>query len=285
MGFSTERKDNWWWLMVSADVNANRLLLAVMNEPAWQDDIGRLVRGTLARQKKGRWDTTVANAWGTLAIAKFSAKFETAPVTGASAAKLGSDTQTLVWNNAAKLGPVLQAWPQGPGTLGLAHSGTGKPWATVQSLAAIPLKAPLSSGYTIKKTITAVEQKTAGSWSRGDSYRVRLDLSAQADMSWVVVDDPIPASASVLGNGLGRDSQLAAMGEKAAGRVWPTYEERAFDAFRAYYAFVPKGTWSVEYTVRLNNAGDFSLPATRIEAMYSPEMFGESPNANVKVAQ
>ena len=43
--------------------------------------------------------------------------------------------------------------------------------------------------------MTPVEQKTAGAWSRGDVYRVRLDLSAQADMSWVVVDDPIPASA------------------------------------------------------------------------------------------
>ena len=285
MGFSTERKDNWWWLMVSGDVNANRLLLAVMDDPAWKDDIGRLVRGSLGRQKKGRWDTTVANAWGSLAIAKFSAKFESTPVTGAVAAKLGSDTQTLVWNQAAKLGPVLQAWPAGKDVLGLANSGTGKPWATVQSLAAIPLKAPLSSGYTIKKTITAVEQKTAGKWSRGDVYRVRLDLSAQADMSWVVVDDPIPASASVLGNGLGRDSALATAGEKVAGWVWPTYEERTFDAFRAYYAYVPKGTWRVEYTVRLNNAGDFSLPATRIEAMYAPEMFGESPNANVQVGQ
>jgi uncharacterized protein YfaS (alpha-2-macroglobulin family) len=180
---------------------------------------------------------------------------------------------------------VLQAWPKGTDTLGLAHSGTGKPWATVQSLAAIPLKAPVSSGYTIKKTITPVEQKTTGQWSRGDVYRVRLELSAQADMSWVVVDDPIPASATVLGNGLGRDSQLLTAGEKSTGWVWPTFEERAFDAFRAYYAFVPKGNWSVEYTVRLNNAGDFSLPATRIEAMYSPEMFGESPNANVKVGQ
>ena len=284
MGFSTERKDNWWWLMVSADVNANRLLLAVMDNPAWQDDIGRLVRGTLGRQKKGRWDTTVANAWGALAIARFSAKFETAAVTGASAAKLGGDTQTLVWNGAARVGPVLQPWPPGASTLGLAHSGTGKPWVTVQSLAAIALKAPLSSGYTINKTITAVEQKTAGAWSRGDSYRVRLDLSAQADMSWVVVDDPIPASASVLGNGLGRDSQLASMGEQSSGGVWPAYRERAFDAFRAYYAFVPKGTWSVEYTVRLNNAGDFTLPATRVEAMYAPEMFGETPNANVRVA-
>ena len=285
MGFSTERKDHWWWLMVSGDVNANRLLLAVMDDPAWKDDIGRLARASLGRQKKGRWDTTVANAWGTLAIAKFSAKFESTPVTGAVAAKLGSDTQTLLWNNAAKLGPVLQPWPAGKETLGLANSGTGKPWATVQSLAAIPLRAPLASGYTIRKTITPVEQKTAGTWSRGDIYRVRLDLSAQADMSWVVVDDPIPASASVLGNGLGRDSALAAAGEKVAGRVWPTFEERAFDAFRAYYAYVPKGTWSVEYTVRLNNAGDFSLPATRIEAMYAPDMFGESPNANVKVGQ
>jgi hypothetical protein len=30
--------------------------------------------------------------------------------------------------------------------------------------------------------------------------------------------------------------------------------------------------------VRLNNAGTFVLPQTRIEAMYSPEMFGEIPN-------
>jgi formate dehydrogenase subunit gamma len=35
--------------------------------------------------------------------------------------------------------------------------------------------------------------------------------------------------------------------------------------------------------VRLNNAGEFSLPPSRVEAMYAPEMFGESPNARVKV--
>ena len=49
MGFSTEQRDNWWWLMVSGDVNANRLLLAVLDNPAWKDDIGRLVRGSLGR--------------------------------------------------------------------------------------------------------------------------------------------------------------------------------------------------------------------------------------------
>ena len=35
--------------------------------------------------------------------------------------------------------------------------------------------------------------------------------------------------------------------------------------------------------VRVNNAGRFDLPATRVEALYSPEMFGEIPNETVRV--
>jgi uncharacterized protein YfaS (alpha-2-macroglobulin family) len=285
MGFSTERRDNWWWLMVSGDVNANRLLLAVLDNPAWKDDIGRLVRGTLGRQHKGRWNTTVANAWGTLAIRKFSDKFESVAVGGSTSVSLAGAETALQWHGAAPPAPVLQPWPRAAAELKISHAGSGKPWATVSSLAAIPLKAPLASGYKIVKTVTAVEQKTPGAWSRGDVYRVRLDLEAQSDMTWVVVDDPIPASASVLGTGLGRDSQILSGGEQRSGWVWPAFEERSFDAFRAYYEFVPKGKWSVEYTVRLNNAGDFNLPASRVEAMYSPEMFGEIPNAVLKVGQ
>ncbi len=64
----------------------------------------------------------------------------------------------------------------------------------------------------------------------------------------------------------------------------PTFEERRFDAFRAYYEFAPKGRWTMEYTVRFNNAGHFELPPTRVEALYLPEMFGEWPNAMVEVA-
>jgi hypothetical protein len=48
---------------------------------------------------------------------------------------------------------------------------------------------------------------------------------------------------------------------------------------------VPKGKWIVEYTVRLNNAGEFQLPETRVEAMYAPEMFGEIPNGKVVVKE
>jgi uncharacterized protein YfaS (alpha-2-macroglobulin family) len=284
MTFSTERQDDWWWLMASADVNANRLLLAVLEQRGWQADMGRLARGTLGRQRKGRWGTTVANAWGVLALEKFSRKFESAPVSGSSSATLAGASKSAELDAARQDASVQLPWPRGEQQLQLKHSGSGKPWATVQSRAAIPLKAPLSTGYQIRKSVTPVEQAVPGVWTRGDVYRVRLDLEAQSDMTWVVVDDPIPASASVLGTGLGSDSRILAKGEKAEGGwVWPAFQERMFDAFRSYFEFVPKGKWVVEYTVRLNNAGRFVLPPTRVEAMYSPEMFGELPNAPVAV--
>jgi uncharacterized protein YfaS (alpha-2-macroglobulin family) len=283
MGFSTERTDDWWWLMSSADVNANRLLLAMLDNPAWQDDMGRLARGTLGRQRHGRWDTTVANAWGTLAMDKFSAKFERDKVTGTASATLAPASKSVNFGADAIGGAVSLPWPRRSGELQLQHAGTGKPWVTVQTSAALPLKAPLSSGYKIAKTITPVEQKVKGAWSRGDVYRVHLDLEAQSDMTWVVVDDPIPASATVLGSGLGRDSQLLDSGNKRSGWTWPVFEERTFEGFHAFYEFVPKGKWSLEYTVRLNNPGQFNLPPTRVEAMYSPEMFGEAPNAPLGV--
>jgi alpha-2-macroglobulin len=66
---------------------------------------------------------------------------------------------------------------------------------------------------------------------------------------------------------------------------WPDFVERPFDAYRAYYHYIPKGGFEVEYTIRVNQAGQFQMPSTRIEALYEPEMFGEIPNARFDVAQ
>jgi uncharacterized protein YfaS (alpha-2-macroglobulin family) len=283
LGFSTERSDFLWWLMISGDVNANRMLLAMLDRDSWKEDMPRLARGSLGRQQRGHWNTTVANAWGVLAMEKFGAAFEKEQVSGVTSAALAAQARQVEWSKTPQGADLTFPWPQGPGRLDLAHEGAGKPWAMVQSLAAIPLRQPFSSGYRIKRSVSAVEQRRPGKWSRGDVMRVRLDLEAQSDMTWVVVDDPVPAGAIVLGTGLGRDSQILAAGEKKRGWVWPAFEERKLDAFRAYYRFVPKGSWTLEYTVRLNNPGEFLLPATRVEALYAPEMFGESPNAKVVV--
>ncbi len=174
-------------------------------------------------------------------------------------------------------------WQDTRATLALAHAGGGSPWAMVRATAALPLDKPLSTGFKVKRTLSAVEQQRPGVYTRGDVFRVHLDLEAQSDMSWVVVDDPVPAGATVLGSGLGGQSQLQQRNQTTQGWAWLAFEERRFEGYRAYYRFVPKGKWSVEYTVRLNNPGTFLMPATRVEAMYAPEMLGEVPNETVTV--
>jgi len=99
----------------------------------------------------------------------------------------------------------------------------------------------------------------------------------------VAVSDPVPAGAAILGSGLGRDSRLLTPREDPRQRVWPAYEERSFEAFRVYFEHVPKGMWRVEYALRLNQVGAFSLPPTRVEALYAPEVFGEIPNETIEV--
>ncbi|MCW5653832.1 MG2 domain-containing protein [Hydrogenophaga sp.] len=312
LSFSTERDDYWWWLMANGDVNTARLMLAVMDDPAWKDDMGRLASGFIGRQQGGAWHTTTANLWGGLALEKFSAKFEAVPVAGLTRAATSAGNTAIDWSKVDRVkatdatgAPNQTAWfgaPASPGnlrhntgflpwkadggkdTLTVTHQGAGQPWLTLQSVAAVPLQAPFSAGYAIRKTITPVEQAVAGRYTRGDVLRVALEVDASADMTWVVVTDPIPGGATLLGGGLGRDSQIATAGEKRlVGQAWPAFEERSFEAYRGYYAYVPKGSFRFEYTVRLNNAGEFSLPPSRVEAMYAPEMRGEIPNARMKV--
>ncbi len=315
MIFSNEKDDYWWWLMQNGDVNTARLILAVLDDPAWKDDMGRLANGFISRQQNGAWHTTTANLWGGLALEKFSAKFEAVPVAGSTKASMGTGNASVDWSKVERIkttdasGAAHQTtWfgaPAAPGnlknnsmflpwgntaakdTLNVTHQGAGKPWLTLQSVAAVQLKAPFSAGYQIKKTITPVEQANkslpAGSYTRGDVLRISIEVNASADMTWVAITDPVPGGATILGSGLGRDSEIATQGEKREGYGWAAFEERSFESFRSYYQYLPKGVVKMEYTIRLNNIGEFSLPPSRVEALYAPEMFGESPNAKVKV--
>jgi uncharacterized protein YfaS (alpha-2-macroglobulin family) len=290
--FSTERDDNWWWIMGSPDTNALRALRMGPEIQAWQDSLPRMARGAILRQNHGAWSTTVANAWGALAIRRFATTFEKEPVAGTSSAALAEVQKSIQWpkpdaarREALPARTLELPWPvSSSGTsLTVTQQGTGRPWVMVQSRAAVPPKAPFWSGYRIKKTVEVIERKRNGVLSKGDVLRVRLEMDAQSDITWVALSDPIPAGATILSRGLARDSQLQTRGETRSGSAWLARQESTFEAFRAYYQFVPKGKWRIDYTVRLNNEGEFNLPQTRIEAMYAPEIFGELPNKSISV--
>ncbi|QWR76170.1 alpha-2-macroglobulin family protein [Candidatus Magnetomonas plexicatena] len=291
MGLSKDANQNLFWLMSSPDTNTVKALLTVLPFDDWKEDVVRIANGTVQSLKHGHWSTTVANAWGVVAMDKFSAKFENTKVTGITSAALGDKSKKLDFNKTPKGGTLSFGWQEtntGKGNmLSVVHNGNGAPWVTVSSLAAIALKEPVSTGYRIKKTVEPVQQKTQGKWTKGDVASVTLEIDAQSDMTWVAVADPIPAGSSILGSGLKRSSAMLSSANNVTtlGYADEVYRENSFEGLKAYYRYVPKSKFSVSYTVRFNNEGTFMLPESRVEALYAPEMFGEIPNKQVEIVR
>lgn len=280
-----------WWLMHSRATEQARLLLAVTDQLSWSEDVPRIAQGLLAMQTNGAWRTTTENLLGSLALERFSRQFERKPVKGRTLVSLGGGRDSAVDWNALPAGAAAddlsQAWPASEETqpLDLRHEGSGRVWVDVQARAAVPHTQPIAAGFSLDRSVTPVYQAVPGQWSIGDVYRVQLLLRSQTPGSWVVLNDPVPAGATILGSGLGRDSAIAAQSRveepQEAKGPWPTFVERGFDSFRAYYEYLPTGETTVSYTVRLGTAGAFQMPGARVEALYQPDVHGVLPDGGV----
>ncbi|MBN8846166.1 MAG: alpha-2-macroglobulin [Sphingomonadales bacterium] len=269
-----------WWMMTSGDEMAIKALEAVLGRKGWEDDAGKLMVGVAQRQRRGHWDTTPANAWGAVTVRRFAELYPANAITGITRIALLGGNAAQSWPLPDRVEPI--SVPLVSGTMSLKHEGTGAPWATVSVRAAVPLAEPLNAGYRIKRSVSVVKAADPNRLMRGDVIKVRIEVVAAASRTWVVINDPIPPGATIVGSLGGQSEMLAA---QAGGTNWqPSYVERGKDSWRGYYGWMPAGTHAVEYVVRLNGSGRFTLPPTRVEAMYSPAIRGQWPNAPVTVA-
>ncbi len=282
--FGREAQEQFWWLLASPDTSAVRILLAVMALPQWQAQVPALVLGILARQSRGHWNSTTANAWGALALERYSRLYEAVRPNGRSYTWLGLDGRLVDWQATPRGATAFYPLPADDAVLKLMHQGAGQPYVTLSILAAVPLGDAVQRGYRVSREVQALERRRPDRLSRGDVLRVRLTIDAQADMGWVVVEDPIPAGSVILACGLERDVAPSAREADPRSRAWPAWEERRHEGYRAYFEYLPRGSHSLEYTLRLANDGAFRLPPTRVEAMYAPELHGEMPNAVMEIA-
>ncbi|MBO9621753.1 MAG: alpha-2-macroglobulin [Sphingomonas sp.] len=278
-------KDNMpWWLMSSGDEGAIKAALVTLGRPGWQAESPRMMTGVASRQQRGHWDTTTANAWGTVAARRFMSLYPAESIAGVTSARLGSASLSRSWPIAEPQRLFSLPLPQASTPLLLGQSGGAGPWAFVRVKAAVPLTKPLLGGYRATKTVTPVQSFAQGRYTRGDVVKVTITVEASAERNWVVIDDPVPTGATVIG-GLGGQSEMLASEGGTSDGVSPNWIERGRDAWRAYYGWVPRGSFTISYVMRLNAAGRFSLPATRVEAMYSPEIRAQLPNQAMVVAE
>ena len=275
----TDRDNAPWWMMISADDMAIHALDAVIGRPDWAAEVPRMMAGVAARQRRGAWDTTPANAWGTLVSRRFAAAYPPSAIAGTTHVALAGHSADVAWPRHGDSAPLRL--PLAAGQLSLAQTGGSGPWATVSIRAAVPLKSPLFAGYRLSRSVSVVSARQPGRLSQGDVLRVHLEIDADAGRTWVALSDPLPPGAVVMSN-LGGQSQLLQQGTKSDG-AWPAWVEGGRDSWRAFFDWLPQGHTVIEYTVRLNSAGQFTLPPARVEAMYAPAIHGALPIAPVTV--
>ncbi|XGC81134.1 alpha-2-macroglobulin [Bdellovibrio bacteriovorus] len=259
-----DKREAMAWLMRDSQSALLRLLLGADVEP-WKTDLPRLYNAALSEQKQGAWLLTTSNAWGVLANKRFQTIFAKDKVEGAFTVQLGSESRTHSWA-AQPTGIFEMPLKEKKANLQLTQKGPGNPWITVSMKAAVPVSEKVFAGLQIEKTVSPIEQKKKDSWSIGDVAQVKIKVKSASNQSWLVLEDPIPAGASVL------TSSMASAVERMETGV--RFYEEWFSGEQVY-----------EYTLRFNQPGTFQLPATHAEVMYSPDIFADLPETTWTVSE
>jgi len=150
----------------------------------------------------------------------------------------------------------------------------------------------LAAGFKLTKSV----ENTDGSKTIrvGDVVAVKVRVEAEAgDLSYVALDDPLPAGLVAINSAFKTEETPPELsGQDYAAYYWdpdgylrfvPGHFEIRDDRVLAFRDRLWPGTYQFAYFARAVCAGDFVLPPTRVELMYSPQTSGLTPAGRLKI--
>ncbi|WP_299254932.1 alpha-2-macroglobulin family protein [uncultured Cytophaga sp.] len=187
-------------------------------------------------------------------------------------------TQTKVWNG-IEIKPELS-------TVTISKQGEGIAWGAlhwqyyedldkitthkntqVQLTKELMLAVQTSSGEVLTPVTTTTVLKA------GDLIKVKLIIRSDRDLEYVHLQDMRAAGFEPL--------------NVLSGAKWNNsfgYYESTRDASTDFFiGYLPRGTYVFEYSLRVNNAGNFSNGITNIQCMYAPEFNAHSEGIRVEI--
>jgi len=196
----------------------------------------------------------------------FGRSYEAEVVTGTTTVAVPEENMhnTVDWSKSSAV-EMKTPWLANKATVQVAHSGQGNPWVGIQGLTAVPLTVARGQGLEIEKEIRNITRETG--YQAGDIIEVTLKIHASNAVSNVAVQDPIPAGSNILSD---------AYGDHSTG-------QKSYSGYKFLFEILGLGQSTVKYQYQLNNPGTFKLPPTHAEALYTPSIFAEAPNATLTV--
>jgi len=146
-------------------------------------------------------------------------------------------------------------------------------------------------GFTIYKEITTMDGLPLSSVKAGSLVVVSLQIIVPKESLYVVVNDPLPAGLEAVNPTFLTESeeQQRRMSQMDSGRQGPrwwrgfNHIEMFDDRILLFADSLLPGIHTHRYLARALTPGFFQAPGTKIEEMYSPEVFGRSSELTIEV--
>jgi uncharacterized protein YfaS (alpha-2-macroglobulin family) len=258
-----------------------------------------------ARQQDGAWRTTQEDGWALLALSDYR-KLQEAQMPGFEVStSLGGDTLlsskfTQGSFREDRLNVAASTLARGGSTLSFDVSGGGKLYYAAElkyATAALPKRARDEGLFVSKYLLGVPTSEVADMISRGipkrsatlvdagDVVIVDLVFETAEPRERVVLDDPLPAGLEALDYDIDTTSQARREAERRSTETKTSWLGTTFrnanarrevrdDRVVHYMDKLEPGMYRVRYLARAASIGNFVTPPTRIEAMYSPEVYG-----------
>ncbi len=218
----------------------------------------------MIRNDGGAWGTTQANAWASLGLSAYAAKYPPAP----AAAQVTASGKSSVLRF-----PSVKTLPAVDGTAILNQSG-GK-LIVESTLTGIPRKTPANGGkLVLLKEYLNEKGESVTRVKHGDKVFVRIQLQSPFSIESVVVADLLPGGLEIEDELLA--SRSAMIPESMAskyGALHPKRMEKRDDRC-IVYGDTEKGTSVITYQTRAVVRGEFVIPPVHAESMYQPDVTG-----------
>ncbi len=292
--FAAENEAPW---VYDSDVRTTAVVLqALLETGAAFPQAEQTVAWLMTERRDGHWSNTQENFFVLYALAEylkkneaetpqFTARVRLAGQEAMSALFAGRSTavQRKVLPLAAYTEKKVPAEisKEGPGTLyyGLRMSYYPLDYDDTreEGITVFKLMEPLTSGVKAADKIPA-----------GEVVKVTLTVVVPQARHYVVVDDPLPAGMEAVQVTFATTSAATArLGEEeSAGEEWWsgfTHIEKRDDRVLLFADWLPEGAHTYTYLMRATTSGTFTLPPTRAEEMYKPEVYGRTVGGKVRV--
>lgn len=313
---ATETADKAQFTMAYGDGDGEYLLLhsdrrtdAILLYALLGDDPGnalntKLVRGLLAQRKKGRWESTQENVWVLLALQKYFRTFEKEAPN--FIARVWLETQYLGEeafkgrsNKEAQIEVPMDSVPDKQSKLIVGKTGPGRLYYRVgMNYAPKSLRLPAENrGFTVERKFRGIDNASDVSQAENGDWTVKAGAKVEVELTMVVPErryhvalvDPLAAGLEPLNPVLLGTPPVSAGGEVRESRDWWSWwrwyehENMRDERVEAFASLLYPGVYTYKYTALATTPGEYVLPPTKAEEMYSPETFGRTATGRLVV--